>query len=46
MTCDSCEEERLEPRRARVSEEPKVHYGGIASGNRVMRNAKARDDIA
>lgn len=45
-TCDSCDEERLVPRRVRVVDEPKVHYGVIASANTVMKNAKARDDIA
>ncbi|KAK3943420.1 hypothetical protein QBC46DRAFT_254271 [Diplogelasinospora grovesii] len=43
-TCDGCDPEKVEPRRVRVSDEPKIYYGGIASGNRVMRNARTRDD--
>lgn len=45
-TCDDCDLEKLQPRRLRTSDKPKIHYGVVASGNRVMRNAKARDDIA
>lgn len=45
-TCDGCDPDKVQPRRVRLSDEPKVHYGGIASGNRVMKNAKTRDDIA
>ncbi|KAK4459808.1 putative ankyrin repeat domain-containing protein [Cladorrhinum samala] len=45
-TCINCDLEKLQPRAARVSEEPRIHYGVIASGNRVMKDGKARDDIA
>ncbi|KAL0934084.1 NACHT and ankyrin domain-containing protein [Colletotrichum truncatum] len=45
-TCDECDTEKLQLRRARLSTEPKVHHGVIASGNLVMKNGKARDDIA
>ncbi|OLN97663.1 putative ankyrin repeat protein [Colletotrichum chlorophyti] len=45
-TCDGCDREKLQLRKARFSDEPKVHYGVIASGNTVMKDAKTRDDIA
>jgi nucleoside phosphorylase len=47
-TCDGCDLEKLQPRRRRLSSghEPQIHYGVIASGNRVIRDAKTRDDIA
>jgi nucleoside phosphorylase len=45
-TCDGCDEAMLQSRRVSLSGEPKIHYGVIASGNRVMKNAKTRDDIA
>jgi nucleoside phosphorylase len=45
-TCDGCDPDKVQPQRVRVSDEPKIHYGGIASGNSVMRSAKKRDDIA
>ncbi|KAK4148589.1 hypothetical protein C8A00DRAFT_38833, partial [Chaetomidium leptoderma] len=45
-TCIGCDLEKLQPRGARLSDEPRIHYGVIASGNRVMKDGKARDDIA
>ncbi|KAG7145210.1 hypothetical protein HYQ46_006053 [Verticillium longisporum] len=45
-TCDDCDPAKLRIRGVRVSDEPRIHYGVIASGNRVMKNGKARDDIA
>lgn len=30
----------------RASTDPVIHYGGIASGNQVMKDAASRDDIA
>jgi nucleoside phosphorylase len=45
-TCDGCDPAKEELRRLRVSDEPQIHYGVIASGNSVIRNAKKRDDIA
>jgi nucleoside phosphorylase len=45
-TCDDCDLKELQPRASRVSTEPKIHYGVIASANRVMRNGKERDEIA
>ncbi|KEY73780.1 hypothetical protein S7711_03087 [Stachybotrys chartarum IBT 7711] len=46
QTCDSCDPEMLIFRGERPSEEPRIHYGVVASGNTVMKNARARDAIA
>ncbi len=46
QTCIGCDPEKLQPRRARLSDEPQIHYGVIASGNRVMKDGRARDEIA
>ncbi|KAK4678539.1 hypothetical protein QC764_308560 [Podospora pseudoanserina] len=45
-TCIDCDPAKLQPRGARLSDEPRIHYGVIASGNRVMKDGKVRDDIA
>ena len=45
-SCDECDPKRLQPRRQRLSDKPGIHYGVIASSNRVIRNGKERDDIA
>jgi nucleoside phosphorylase len=45
-TCSGCDLEKLQPRAARSSDEPWIHYGVVASGNSVMKDGKARDDIA
>jgi nucleoside phosphorylase len=45
-SCDECDPERLQPRDVRLSDEPKIHYGVIASGNRVMKNGETRDAIS
>lgn len=50
--CAKCDEKRVEKRAKRltlddnIDTSPRLHYGNIASANRVMRYAKARDDIA
>ena len=43
--CDECDQSKLVARSKRVSDDPKIHYGAIASGNKLMRSAVARDDI-
>ncbi|KAK2692886.1 hypothetical protein QWA68_007232 [Fusarium oxysporum] len=43
--CEFCDEHN-HIRRAPRSAEPRIHYGKIASGNRVVRNAIERDGIA
>ncbi|KAM0550203.1 hypothetical protein ACHAPJ_009051 [Fusarium lateritium] len=45
-TCDECDQSKLEVRKTRVSTDPVIHYGGIASGNQVMKDAASRDEIA
>jgi nucleoside phosphorylase len=45
VTCGQCSKEKTivrKPRRQEVA----VHYGTIASGNRVMRDAKQRDQVS
>ncbi|KAJ9645330.1 hypothetical protein H2199_003336 [Coniosporium tulheliwenetii] len=47
QTCDLCSTDRQEARQRRESEEEvAVHYGTIASGNQVMRNAAERDKVS
>lgn len=41
-----CENSHLVPRSQRTSPAPQVHYGLIASGNQVMRDAVTRDSIS
>ncbi|KAE8416162.1 hypothetical protein BDV36DRAFT_297402 [Aspergillus pseudocaelatus] len=43
IACDPTEEVNRVPR---VSKEPQVHYGTIASGNRVIKDGRERDTIA
>lgn len=46
-TCDRCSPDRQKTRQARpVGEEVVVHYGTIASGNRVLRSAAERDRVS
>lgn len=44
--CNDCDQDKLVPRSTRPSRDPTIHYGGIASGNQVMRSSTARDLIA
>ncbi|GKZ26583.1 hypothetical protein AbraIFM66951_002818 [Aspergillus brasiliensis] len=44
--CDSCDQEWVIPREKRPSDCPCVHYGLIASGNQVMKDAITRDELA
>ncbi|PNP40031.1 hypothetical protein TGAMA5MH_07953 [Trichoderma gamsii] len=43
-SCDDCDQSKLVWRRARV--DPMIHYGAIASGNQVMKDAHTRDNVA
>lgn len=45
-TCQSCDKDREIKRSQRESDRPVVHYGTIASGNQVMRDAVSRDMIS
>ncbi|KAE8360872.1 violaceus kinesin [Aspergillus caelatus] len=44
--CSLCDQSQLVVRPTRESNEPAIHYGLIASGNQVIKNAKIRDSIA
>ncbi|KAG4441488.1 hypothetical protein IFR05_003015 [Cadophora sp. M221] len=47
VTCDQCSVESRQPRPERESgQEVTVHYGTIASGNQVMKDAAERDRIS
>ncbi|OAX84348.1 hypothetical protein ACJ72_01291 [Emergomyces africanus] len=45
-SCDQCDPGRLLHREPRGSQNPKVHYGLVASGNQVMRHGGTRDKLA
>jgi nucleoside phosphorylase len=42
-TCASCDRTQLVPRSPRIEETPSIHYGLIASGNRVMKDGVTRE---
>ncbi|RAO69914.1 uncharacterized protein BHQ10_005926 [Talaromyces amestolkiae] len=44
--CQNCDKQRLVAQPQRKTTEPRVHYGIIASGNQLIRNAKMRDILA
>ncbi|KAL4781230.1 violaceus kinesin [Aspergillus varians] len=44
--CATCDPSQLVDRPKRIADEPHIHYGVIASGNQVMKDARARDLIA
>ncbi|KAE8138960.1 hypothetical protein BDV38DRAFT_281520 [Aspergillus pseudotamarii] len=44
--CSACDRGRIEARPKRSSSVPAVHYGLIASGNQVIKDAQKRDRIA
>lgn len=44
--CAACDRSYLVVRPKRVAEEPHIHYGLIASGDQLMKDARARDVIA
>ncbi|KAI1055710.1 hypothetical protein LB506_009171 [Fusarium annulatum] len=45
VTCARCDADYLEERPQRESTQPKIHYGTIASANRVMRNGATRERL-
>jgi nucleoside phosphorylase len=45
-TCEKCDASELENRKPRLSDEPQIHYGIIASANQVMRHGATRDRLA
>ncbi|OAR02561.1 hypothetical protein LLEC1_04119, partial [Akanthomyces lecanii] len=44
--CEECDPSQLIVRSSRASNDPVIHYGGIASGNQVLRHGITRDDVA
>ena len=44
--CEECDPSQLILRSSRASNDPVIHYGGIASGNQVLRHGITRDDVA
>lgn len=45
-TCNDCDSSRILDRPPRETQNPKVHYGLVASGNQVMRDGMTRDRLA
>lgn len=43
QSCDGCDSAKLQLRSERPSPEPQIHYGVVASGDRVMKDAVTRD---
>lgn len=43
--CSKCDATKLEIRQPRLSEDPVIHYGLIASGNQVMKHGPTRDRL-
>lgn len=46
INCSRCDRRQLVNRPFRTTDEPYVHYGVIASGDQVMKDAQTRDSIA
>ncbi|RJE17554.1 hypothetical protein PHISCL_10109, partial [Aspergillus sclerotialis] len=44
--CDKCDHSKLVVRSTRLSSDPVIHYGAIASGSQVMKNGIIRDEVA
>lgn len=45
-TCDDCDKSQLKKRKTRVCLDPVIHYGVIASGDKVMKDGTTRDTIS
>ncbi|KAL2841134.1 hypothetical protein BJY01DRAFT_257138 [Aspergillus pseudoustus] len=45
-SCRRCDKDQLVKRRERETRAPSIHYGLIASGDRVMKDAKTRERLA
>ncbi|KAF7592110.1 hypothetical protein BBP40_000658 [Aspergillus hancockii] len=46
LDCEKCDKEQLFDREPRDMRTPYIHYGLIASGNRVMKDPESRDRLA
>ncbi|KAJ0422358.1 hypothetical protein BJY00DRAFT_311079 [Aspergillus carlsbadensis] len=45
-SCDNCDREQLVERHPRETRAPRIHYGLIASGDRVIKDSATRDRLA
>lgn len=45
-SCDECDQSKVLARDKRMQPNIKIHYGGIASGNQVMKSGIVRDQVA
>jgi nucleoside phosphorylase len=45
-SCEACDASQLVQRAPRPNQDPKIYYGAIASGNKVMKHGITRDKIA
>ncbi|PCH00605.1 Disease resistance protein [Penicillium occitanis (nom. inval.)] len=45
MTCDACDPTQIVSRASRGHDEPVIHYGLIASANKLVRDSKLRDRL-
>ncbi|KAK1979878.1 hypothetical protein LZ30DRAFT_796894 [Colletotrichum cereale] len=45
-TCEHCDQSQTVERDARDDTDPVIHYGNIASGNQVIKNATTRDRLS
>jgi nucleoside phosphorylase len=45
-SCDFCDQSKLISRSRRLAGTIEIHYGGIASGNQVMKHGPTRDNVA
>jgi len=43
--CDECDRAKVVKRRERYDQNPWIHYGTIASGNQVIKDARTRDSM-
>lgn len=46
VDCNKCDRTKLVPRCMRSFDDPKIHYGAIASANQVMKHGLTRDKLA
>ncbi|KAF4954526.1 hypothetical protein FGADI_5207 [Fusarium gaditjirri] len=44
--CDGCDRTQLAPRQIRQNTNPVIHYGRVASGNQVIKDALTRDALS
>ncbi|GKT39840.1 uncharacterized protein ColSpa_00021 [Colletotrichum spaethianum] len=44
--CSECSSSEVRCRKPRATKDPHIHYGGIASGNQVIKSGRMRDKLA